>query len=312
MQLSELARACETFYGLNKPAFSLTPDTDFFVDLPSQKAAFDTLLFALSGGEGFIKISGEVGTGKTLLCRRLLNTLETQNIPTAYIPNPALTPSALWRVLARELGIDDHLLPDSQVQQSVQHALLVMAGDNQVPVILIDEAQCMPRDTLEALRLISNLETERQKLVQIVLFGQPELDGLLSQDSLRQLRQRITYSARLEPLHNADILSVYLQHRLTAAGYRGMPLFNRAALKTLWRASRGIPRLVNILAAKSLLAGYGSGSRMLDSNHVMRAVQDTESAMLAGEGLLPAAGNIQTPYLWYGLTLTACFLLVMM
>ncbi|MAD47117.1 MAG: AAA family ATPase [Oceanospirillaceae bacterium] len=311
MQLTELSLACEQFYGLKKPAFSLTPDTEFYVDLPSQKAAFDILVYALSGGEGFIKISGEVGTGKTLLCRRLLNRLSEQQIPTAYIPNPDLTPSALWRVIARELQIDDQPLPDSQVQYCVQQALLTMAADGKTLVLLIDEAQCMPRDTMEALRLISNLETERQKLIQIVLFGQPELDTLLQNISLRQLRQRITYSARLEPLNNSESLSVYLQQRLSAAGYRGMPLFQPGALKALWRASQGIPRLVNILAAKTLLAGYGSGCHSLGYQHVMRAVADTESSFYQ-TAPLASEWHSAVPYHWYGITLTACLLLVML
>jgi len=302
MRLTELSHACEQFYGLNCAAFSLTPDTGFFVELPSQKEAWDTLLFALSGGEGFIKISGEVGTGKTLLCRRLLNALDEHNTPSAYIPNPTMTPSALWRVIAAELNINDDVLTNNQVQQQVQQALLTLAEKGKTLVLLIDEAQCMPRDTLEALRLISNLETERQKLIQIVLFGQPELDQLLNLPSLRQLKQRITYSARLLPLSGMEALSVYLQQRLSAAGYRGMPLFKRGALKALWRASHGVPRLVNILAAKTLLAGYGCGSRSLEYKHVMLAVADTESSYLPEE----------IPYLWYGLTFTACLLLVVL
>ncbi len=302
MQLTELKHACEQFYGLSQPAFGLTPDTGFYVDLPSQKEAFDTLMFALSSGEGFVKISGEVGTGKTLLCRRLLNTLAAMRVPTAYIPNPDLSQTALWRVLARELGIDDSHLSDSQVPGHVQECLLNMASAGRPLVLIIDEAQCMPQATLEALRLISNLETERQKLLQIVLFGQPELDRMLASPELRQLRQRITYSAQLQPLANREALAVYLQQRLTLAGYRGMPLFRPAALKILWQASGGIPRLINVLAAKSLLAGYGAGSHELDEAHVLRAVADTEGAMLMPSSSL----------LWHCLAIAGAFMLVVL
>ncbi len=279
MQLNELRAACEQFYGLQQSAFSLTPNTDFYVELPSQKQAFDTLMFALSSGEGFVKITGEVGTGKTLLCRRLLNALASEGSVTAYIPNPDLTQSALWRSIARELGLDDSGRSDSQVKNDIQQRLLQLATEGRQVVLVVDEAQCMPRDTLETLRLISNLETERQKLVQIVLFGQPELDLCLDDASLRQLRQRITYSAALRPLNSTQALGVYLQQRLTIAGYRGMPLFKPAALRALWQASGGIPRLVNILAAKALLVGYGSGCRALDKQHVACAVKDTEGAL---------------------------------
>ena len=302
MQLTELKHACEQYYGLQQPAFGLTPDTDFYVELPAQKVAFDTLLFALSSGEGFIKISGEVGTGKTLLCRRLLNTLEQLQVPTAYIPNPDLSQRALWRMMARELGINDADLADSQVLGRVQQALLNVAVQGKTLVLVIDEAQCMPPQTLEALRLISNLETERQKLVQIVLFGQPELNHILARPEFRQLLQRITYSAELTALNGREALAVYLQQRLSVAGYRGMPLFRPAALKALWRASGGIPRLVNILATKTLLAGYGSGSRELDYRHVMRAVADTEGACKQG----------QVSIAWHWLTIAGAMLLVVL
>ncbi|WP_430461577.1 ExeA family protein [Thalassolituus sp. LLYu03] len=289
MQLSNLSSACEQFYGLSQPAFGLTPNTEFYVDLPTQKNAFETLLFALGSGEGFVKITGEVGTGKTLLCRRLLNALNTPDVCTVYVPSPDVSQESLWRVIARELGpVDDacgagqaEFTNETQVRDAIQQRLLALAADHIRVILIIDEAQCMPVATLETLRLISNLETERQKLVQIVLFGQPELNTVLAREDLRQLRQRITWSAELSPLSDASVLSVYLQQRLSVAGYRGLPLFAPEALKALWQASRGVPRLVNILAAKSLLAGYGSGSRLLGKEHVLRAAADTEGSFPA-------------------------------
>ena len=279
--MHELTLDCQRFFGLRQPAFALTPNTDFYVDLPSQQQAFEILLFALAAGEGFIKITGEVGTGKTLLCRRLLNTLRERGEHSLYIANPALSADGLWLAVARELQLPVSGHSNAEIQADIQQALLDIAVRGQRVVLLIDEAQSMPASTLEALRLMSNLETEQQKLVQIVLFGQPELNITLAQPGFRQLRQRITYSAELYPLSSPDMLGVYLQQRLAVAGYRGMPIFHPGALQLLWRASRGIPRLVNILAAKALLAAFGSGSRRLHPRHVQAAVADTEGVMSA-------------------------------
>lgn len=277
MQIMALHQACLAHYGLQEMPFSLTPNTDFYIDLPSQKQAFELVLYALSCGEGFIKITGEVGTGKTLLCRRLLNYLADQSTVTLYIPNPAIDAEGLWRTLAAELGHTGHeSLPD--LQQWIQQQLLHLARSNRTVVLLVDEAQCMPEATLEALRLISNLETERSKLLQIVLFGQPELDRLLTQPSLRQLRQRITSSATLNPLDSVLSLEQYLQQRLLQAGYQGLPVFTRSACHAIWQASQGIPRLVNVIASKSLLVGYGAGVQRLQRRHARRAIKDTEGA----------------------------------
>src|SRR5690606_33900941 len=220
--MRELTQACDAYFGLSQPPFGLTPNTDFYVDLPAQQQAFDVLMFALGSGEGFIKITGEVGTGKTLLCRRLLNQLRSRNEHSLYIANPALSAG--------------------EVQADIQQALWQLAAQGQRVVLIIDEAQSMPPATLEALRLISNLETEQQKLVQIVLFGQPELNDILALPSFRQLRQRITYSSELQPLSSPEVLAVYLQQRLAVAGYRGLPLFEAAAVQALWQASGGVPR----------------------------------------------------------------------
>ncbi len=277
--MQELTLACQRFFGLRQPPFGLTPNTDFYVDLPRQQQAFDILLYALGAGEGFVKITGEVGTGKTLLCRRLLNTLREHGEYSLYIANPCLSPEGLWLAVARELQLPVQHLSSAEIQADIQQALLDIAVSGHNVVLIIDEAQSMPPDTLEALRLMSNLETEKKKLLQIVLFGQPEFNQTLELSQFRQLRQRITYAAELAPLSSPDMLGVYLQQRLILAGYRGMPLFQQSALQTLWHASRGIPRLVNILAAKTLLAGFGHGSRELQARHVKAAVADTESAV---------------------------------
>ena len=277
MEVMQLADSCSRFYGLSQAPFGLTPNTDFYVDLPSQRKAFDMLVYALSSGEGFIKVTGEVGTGKTMLCRRLLNTLDHKGFHTAYIPNPAVDPQGLWQAIARELEIVyQHQGDPAQLRADIENFLLIQAKNQHQVVLIIDEAQSMPRETLEALRLISNLETEKQKLIQIVLFGQPELDVTLSQPELRQLYQRITSSSRLNPLCDDESLGLYLQQRMCLAGYTGIPVFTNKAISALWQATQGIPRLVNVIASKALLVGYGAGTQRLDVRHVNLAIEDTE------------------------------------
>jgi len=262
-------------FGLNEPPFTLTPDTGFFFNHGSHQQALNVLLIALQGGEGFIKVTGEVGTGKTLLCRQLLNILDDEYV-TAYIPNPFLNPTALRMALADELGITfARNTGQHRLLQLITERLLELNTDGKQVVLLLDEAQAMPDETLEALRLLTNLETEKRKLLQVVLFGQPELDTRLNQRKLRQLRQRIVFSYRLAPL-NRHNLGEYVQHRLQIAGYRGPTLFNKRVLKQLHRSSRGIPRLVNQLCHKSLMAAYGAGYMQIRPGHLQRAARDTE------------------------------------
>ena len=276
MDITEVKHSCEHFFGLRETPFSLTPDTGFYVNLPDHSAAFDSILYGLSAGEGFIKITGEVGTGKTLLCRRLLRYLQTDQWVTAYIPNPAMSSVALWRALARELGVK-HSTRINEMQHVIQQYLLDTARAGRKLVLVIDEAQSMPVETLEALRLISNLETERQKLVHIVLFGQPELDQILARQDLRQLNQRITTSARLSPLADVQALSHYLNARLNQAGYTGAPLFTRQAVQSLLFCTYGIPRLANVIADKALLIAFGRGERTVKEKYVRMAIADTDS-----------------------------------
>jgi MSHA biogenesis protein MshM len=267
----------KTHFGLASLPFTITPDTGFFHNAGTHQEALNVLLVALRTGEGFIKVTGEVGTGKTLLCRQLLNSLEADFV-TAYLPNPFLNPTALRMALAEELGI-------AFARNIGQHRLLKLITERLVElnaagkrvVLLLDEAQAMPDDSLEALRLLTNLETEHEKLMLVVLFGQPELDRRLAHPHLRQLRQRILFSHRLQPLGRAD-LRAYLDHRLRVAGHRGDTLFSPRALRRLHRASRGIPRLVNVLCHKALLAAYGRGDRIIDHRHMRRAIADTEDA----------------------------------
>ncbi|WP_289102979.1 AAA family ATPase [uncultured Marinobacter sp.] len=271
----------QSHFGLQEAPFALTPNTRYFLRAPSHSEALELLLVALREREGFIKVTGEVGTGKTLLCRLLLNELD-KDACTAYVPNPGLPPETLYEAVAEELGVDVSQCANMhQVLKALNQRLIELAMEQRPAVLVIDEAQAMPEATIEALRLLTNLETESTRLLQVVLFGQPELDTMLAKDSLRQLRQRITFQTRLQPL-SRDAVGQYLRHRLAQAGHNGADLFTSGALKVLWRASGGIPRLVNILAHKALLAAWGQGDRQVARKHVLQAVRDTESARAVG------------------------------
>ena len=261
-------------FGLRELPFGITPDTSYFFGSPHSQEALNTLLVAARTGEGFIKITGEVGTGKTLLCRKFMATLGPEFV-TAYIPNPYLEPRTLMLALADELEVGyDRDADQHQVLKAITHRLLALASDGKRVLLCLDEAQAMPVETLEALRLLTNLETEKRKLLQIVLFGQPELNRKLELQSIRQLAQRITFHYHLGPLTRDD-LDYYVAHRLRVAGYDGARLFSRGAVARLYVASGGVPRLVNILAHKALMLCYGQGRQQVERAHVLAAARDT-------------------------------------
>ncbi|MBI4190028.1 MAG: AAA family ATPase [Betaproteobacteria bacterium] len=267
----------QSHFGLQELPFGITPDTSFAYACASHQEALNTLLVAVKNGEGFIKITGEVGTGKTLLCRRFLAMLD-ESYASAYIPNPYLEPRTLLLALAEELNV--HLAKEDDQHHLIKgltQALLSFAGQGKSVVLCLDEAQAMPIESLEALRLLTNLETEKRKLLQVVLFGQPELDDKLAQESVRQLRQRITFQYRLGEL-GRDELDYYLAHRLRVAGYRGNRLFTKAAVRALHRSSGGIPRLVNVVAHKAMLLAYGEGVPQVAPHQVRAAASDTPAA----------------------------------
>ena len=266
-------------FRLTKAPFTLTPNTEFFCELPTHQEALNVLLLSLSQGEGFIKIVGEVGTGKTLICRILLNSLKDEYV-TAYIPNPDQTPDGLRFSVASELGVQpDENWTQYQLLEAINKRLLDLHRTGKKTVLIIDEAQALPDSCLEAIRLLTNLETEESKLLQVVLFGQPELDTKLDQASLRQLKQRFTFSYDLQPLARND-LEKYLSHRLAKAGYTYGCMFTEAAKWRLYRASGGLPRILNILCHKSLLVAYGQGKIQVNGRAVSRAIADTESSEL--------------------------------
>jgi len=265
------------FFGMKEMPFSITPDTAFFMSRAGYQDALNVLLVALRSGEGFVKVTGEVGTGKTLLCRTLLRRLGGE-FATAYVPNPYLKPMALFYTIADELGID-HAGADEQhaFMKRLSEGLMALHEQGRRVVVCMDEVQAMPVETLETLRLLTNLETEKSKLIQVVLFGQPELDQVLENPSIRQLKQRITFSYQLLPL-NRVALDQYLRHRLAVAGHEGRDLFHRAARDLLHQASGGIPLLANILANKALMAAFGRGDRQVRRLHMRMAIEDTADA----------------------------------
>ena len=261
-------------FGLAEVPFGITPDTSYFFTSPRSQEALNTLLVAARNGEGFIKITGEVGTGKTLLCRKFMATLDDEFV-TAYIPNPYLEPRTLMLALADELSVPlEKDVDQHQLLKAITQRLVNLAQDGKRVLLCIDESQAIPVEILEALRLLTNLETEKRKLLQIVLFGQPELNDNLQLNSIRQLAQRITFSYHLGPLSRDD-LDYYLSHRLRVAGFTGSRLFSRGAVSRLYAASRGVPRLVNILAHKSLMVAYGQGKPQISAAHVKDAARDT-------------------------------------
>jgi len=268
-------------FGLKEYPFGITPDTSFFFSANGYQQALNTLLIAARTGEGFIKITGEVGTGKTLLCRIFMASIGRE-FEIAYIPNPSLEPPALLMALAEELGVDiDSNAGQHHLIKSINLALLNFASQGKRVLVCIDEAQAMPLETMEALRLLTNLETEKQKLLQVVIFGQPELDVKLNHESIRQLKQRITFDFKLGALTN-DEMHYYLNHRLVVAGYQGGRLFSPKALKLMQKKTEGIPRLVNILAHKSLMSAYGKGVRVVEKDDVLAASEDTGSTRTDG------------------------------
>jgi MSHA biogenesis protein MshM len=272
----------QQFFGLKEIPFTLSPDTSYFFAYGHYASALNTLLVALRSGEGFIKVSGEVGTGKTLLCRKLMATLGAK-FEIVYIPNPQLTAYGLQVAVAEELGIKVSRYVH-RLQKAITDKLICSAQAGRRVVLCIDEAQAMPEETIESLRLLTNLETEKFKLLQVVMFGQPELNELLSRKSVRQLKQRITFSYDLQPI-DRDGMAAYITHRLCVAGYASVSPFDDKSLDRIYVASRGIPRLINILCHKSLLLAYGQGARTIRAEFVQLAIKDTVDTQHATSSL---------------------------
>ncbi len=262
-------------FGLSRPPFKITPDTSLFFEGNQRGAALDALMYAISSGEGIIKVVGEVGSGKTMLCR-MLEVRLSNDVDVIYIANPSLSPDNILHVIAYELHLDvNNEMSKVDVMQRIQAHLLKKHADNRQVVLFVEEAQSMPIETLEEIRLLSNLETDHNKLLQMVLFGQPELDEKLSQPHIRQLKERITHSFYLTPFPPDDALQ-YLNFRLRAVGYKGPDIFNKKTAGVVKKYSAGLTRRMNILADKSMLAAFSEGSHTVTTTHVKSAAQDSE------------------------------------
>jgi MSHA biogenesis protein MshM len=298
------------YFGFNELPFTLTPNLHFFCNLASYQEALNVILLNLKNGEGFIKITGEVGTGKTILCRKLLTEIDN-NYTTVYIANPKLSSIGLQKIIAQELAIDFSNDVDAfQLANLINIKLLALAHTNKSVVIVIDEAQTIPNDTLESLRLLTNLETESEKLLQIVLFGQPELNRRLNGYKFRQLKQRITFSYTLPPLSRFDINN-YLHHRLAMSGYCKAYdyLFTKTALKFLAKASQGIPRLINILCHKALLIAYSCNKTQVTTKCMLLAICGTESVNYSKILLYPINNYFLISIV--GITIIFCVYIIM-
>lgn len=260
------------FYGLKEKPFALLPDPRFLFLATSHREALAHLLYGIEEGEGFIQVIGHVGTGKTTLCRTLVQRVGPE-VEIAFIFNPSGSELELLMAISREFGLPAALRSRSELLDALNRFLLEQKASGRRVVLVIDEAQNLEPEVLERIRLLSNLETEREKLIQIVLIGQPELEENLARSDMRQLRQRITVRWSLQPLVRKE-LKDYLDHRLRVAGLSKPDLFQRGAVRAIYRASRGVPRLINALADRTLLAGYARGTRSIDARMVRAAARE--------------------------------------
>ena len=284
-------------FGLSRQPFKITPDTTLFYSGSKRGAALGAVKYAIMSGEGIIKVVGEVGSGKTMLCRMLEQVLP-EPVEVVYIANPSLAPENILHVVAFELKLpissDTNRLT---VMQLLQQYLLQKHAANRQVVVFVEEAQSMPIETLEEIRLLSNLETNDHKLLQMVLFGQPELDDKLRNPAIRQLKERITHSFYLDPFPRSDIFE-YLNFRMRAVGYRGPDIFSQKAANDIEKKSQGLTRRINILADKALLAAYAEGGHGIASYHIKIAARDSDF----GQSTRPLPRWIKPAIFGFGVT----------
>jgi type II secretory pathway predicted ATPase ExeA len=294
----------EAFFGLKRPPFKITPDTSLFFGGGKRGDILRALAYAVHRGEGIIKVVGEVGSGKTMMCRMLQKELP-KSVEIIYIANPSVSAEDILFVIAHELELP---IPEQTTRQTSKHEVIHMLQDyllrrhmeNKQVVLFIEEAQGMPLDTLEEIRLLSNLETDQNKLLQIILFGQPELDENLALKSIRQLRERITHSFQLVPLSNKEIHQ-YLNFRMREVGYTGPELITKGIAKKIQPYSGGLLRRINIITDKVLLAAFAESTHNLTVRHVMAAVNDS--------GFKPEKSNKNNGWLITALVLTVALIL---
>ena len=263
------------FFGLRESPFKVNPDPRYLFLTPGIQEALASLAYGIRGRRGIILLTGEVGTGKTTLLNMVLDWLRQNRAATAFIFNTHLTTSELFECLMADLGIPCESHSKSEILMRLNRWLLDRYSSGQTAVLIVDEAQSLSDQVLEEIRFLTNLETSTEKLLQVVLSGQPELEEKLRQPHLRQLRQRITVRYHLPPLNRGEV-NQYIQHRLEVAGAKGAPYFTQPALWRVYSYSQGIPRLLNAICDKALLAGFVSQQERINYRMVGRAVRELE------------------------------------
>ena len=279
-------------FGLREPPFRITPHTDFFFTGANRGPTLEALIYAITQDEGIVKVTGEVGSGKTMLCRMLLERLP-DDVESLYLANPSLSRHEILGAIADELGIPADGKTTHSMIRTLQDTLVERYAAGKRVVIMIDEAHAMPAESLEEIRLLSNLESKATKLLQIALFAQPELDERLAANDMRQLRERITQHFNLAPLKASEVAS-YIEFRLRAAGYHGPNPFTARAIELIAKLSEGLSRRINILADKALLAAYSAGSHQVDVAEAKIAGQDARFAPIKQK----SAANLSSPLQW--------------
>jgi general secretion pathway protein A len=269
------------FYGLREYPFNMTPDPQFLFLSRNHRVALDVLRFGIRDRKGFLVITGEIGAGKTTVCRALLRSLDA-NTKTALILNPTLSDSQVLRVVCDEFRLQPAKTTKKDLYDTINAFLLRELAANHNVALIIDEAQNLKPRVLEQIRLLSNLETEKEKLMQIILVGQPELARLLQRDDLVQLKQRVALRHHIPPLAWEEV-GDYIRHRLEVAGSDGRIQWTDGALLLIRRYSRGVPRLINVICDKALLAGYVAEKVIIDAGLVQRAIEDVEGERIADE-----------------------------
>jgi general secretion pathway protein A len=262
------------FYKLNEYPFNITPDPRFLYFATHHKEAYDHVMYGIKSRKGFIELTGEVGSGKTTLCRAVLANLG-DGVETALILNPSLTETQLLRAMLHDFGLEAKGRDRLVYIETLNEFLLKKNQEDINVALLIDEAQDLSPQVMEQVRLLSNLETDQQKLIQIVLCGQPELKKRLARADLRQLRQRITIRYDIKPLSEQDTMN-YIRHRLWVAGSDGKLSFEPAAVHEVYRYAHGVPRVINAVCDNALLAGYVDKQHAIDARCVRKAIRQLE------------------------------------
>ena len=261
-------------YGLKEPPFAITPNPRFLFYSGKHREAYNHLLYGIRERKGFVQLTGEVGAGKTTLCRAMLDALDGQ-FATALILNPVMSPDEMMKAIAIDFGLAVEGMDRLETVAVINEFLLWQASQGRDAVLIIDEGQNLTDGLLEQVRLLSNLETDDRKLLQIVLMGQPELRDRLNAHNLRQLRQRITVRYHLSALTREEIAD-YIRHRIHVSGGNGRPKFSQPAIWRIHRYSQGVPRLINAVCDKALLAGYVNQSDKIDYGMIGRAIRELE------------------------------------